>query len=84
MTALVPFPNANVSRAQRISFLAAAAPSQNELSAPTSLGDFIESVNYEATATMLRQCHQSKTVHEKGIGILEPWSQSIAADSATF
>lgn len=59
-TALFLLVNANVECAQRIFFLAAAAPSEQGIFSRSSLDDLVEPEKYKAVAAVIRQCDQPK------------------------
>lgn len=61
MTSLFILGNSNVDSSQRINILAAAAPTYNELTPRSSLDAFVQSVQYETIASVLRQCEKPPT-----------------------
>lgn len=81
MAAVFLLANGNVDSAQRISILAAAAPSQKRLSSRSSHNDSVKSVIYKAIAAVLCQCDQPITT-DKGNRGDEPQNQSLSASPA--
>lgn len=61
LTALALLANSGVDSPQRISILAAAAPSSSSLNESSPKEDFISLVNYESIASVLRKCDKPKS-----------------------
>lgn len=62
MAALVLLANANIDSSQRISILAAAEPSKDNLDMKSNTDEFIWSVNYVTIASVLRQCDRPSSI----------------------
>ena len=62
LTAFMLLANSNVDSSQRISVLAAAAPSSDDSNSTTE--DFLKAISYDSFASVLRHCDRSKTADQ--------------------
>ena len=87
LTAFMLLANSNVDSSQRISVLAAAAPSSDNTGSTTE--EFLKAISYDSVASVLRQCDRSKTADQQsgpgsGSGNALQANSASATDNAGF